>query len=229
MNAVTSSSSHADTAPLSIAAVLFDFDGTLADTAPDLHRALNRQLHIHGRPPVTLHAVRHLVSRGARGMVTAGFGITDAHPDYAKLRDEFLDLYEADLIVDTRLFDGMESVLQELDRRRLPWGIVTNKARRFAWPIFIQMGLTERAGVLVCGDTTAHAKPHPAPLQYACQVLAVPSGQCLYVGDDERDAQAARSAGMPFASALYGYLASDPATWDVDWAVSTPLDLIGLL
>jgi phosphoglycolate phosphatase len=212
-----------------IQAVLFDFDGTLADTAPDMHRALNRQLTRYGRNEVPLSAVRNQVSRGARGLVTTGFSINESDPDYAALRDEFLDIYARDLVVDTCLFDGMDAVLTTLESRRVPWGIVTNKASRFALPIFAQLGLMERAGVLVCGDTTPHAKPHAAPLLHAAQTLGVTPAACLYVGDDERDAHAARNAGMQFASALYGYLASDPANWDVDWAVDSPEQLLALV
>jgi N-acetyl-D-muramate 6-phosphate phosphatase len=207
------------------AAIFFDFDGTLADTAPDMHRALNVQLRQHGRSEVPLSAVRSQVSRGARGLVTTGFGISDQHADYAKLRDEYLDIYEQALVVDTCLFAGVSELLAHLDSKRLPWGVVTNKARRFAWPIFQQLGLIERADVLVCGDTTPHAKPHPAPLLYAANAIGVAPKQCLYVGDDERDALGARNAGMYFATALYGYMATDPALWDADWAVAKPREL----
>lgn len=210
-------------------AVLFDFDGTLADTAPDMHRALNRQLCRHGRTEVPLSAVRNQVSRGARGLVTTGFAISEQDPKYLALRDEFLAIYESDLVVETRLFDGMEAVLATLEMRGTPWGIVTNKARRFALPIFDQMGLSARAAALVCGDTTSHAKPHAAPLLHAADVLGVSPHACLYVGDDERDAQAARNAGMHFASALYGYLASDPTTWGSTWSVNEPRELLALV
>jgi N-acetyl-D-muramate 6-phosphate phosphatase len=194
-----------------------------------MHRALNRQLTSHGRHEVPLAAVRSQVSRGARGLVTTGFAISDQDPSYSSLRDEFLDIYERDLVVDTRLFDGMEAVLASLDARGMPWGIVTNKASRFALPIFARMGLTSRAGVLVCGDTTPHAKPHAAPLLHAAAALCVSPAACLYVGDDERDAQAARNAGMHFASALYGYLASDPNTWGEAYPVATPHELLALV
>jgi phosphoglycolate phosphatase len=178
-----------------------------------------------------LHAVRHLVSRGARGMVTAGFGITDAHPDYAKLRDEFLDLYEADLIVDTRLFDGMESVLQELDRRRLPWGIVTNKARRFAGPMVQALPPLAGAATLVCGDCTPHTKPHPAPLLEAARRLALDPAHCVYVGDDARDVTAGHAAGMRTVAVAWGYLGPGAVLheWRAGHVIHAPAELLNCL
>jgi phosphoglycolate phosphatase len=151
-------------------------------------------------------------------MLGAGLGMTREHPDWEMLKDAFLDYYEAAIAVHTRLFAGAERVLAEIERRRLAWGIVTNKAGRFTLPLLEHLALSSRANVIVCGDTTAQAKPHPAPLLHAAARLGLDAGNCVYVGDAERDVAAARAAGMASLVARYGYIASDvvPESWNPD-------------
>ena len=212
-------------------AVLFDLDGTLADTAPDLGGALNRMRQRRGLDPLALEALRPHASSGARGLIGAGFSIAPGHVDYDSLRDEFLDEYEAHLMRDSILFDGVPALLDAIEARGLAWGIVTNKGARFTLPLVGLLGLDARAGCVVCGDTTPHAKPHPAPLLEAARRIGLAPGQCVYVGDDERDMQAARSAGMGAIIAGYGYLGSaTPASdWDADHIIDSPTGLLGLL
>ena len=214
-----------------LAAVLFDLDGTLVDTAPDLAYALNLQRRARRRPEVPLSRLRPFVSQGARGMLREGFGLTPEHADYAALREEFLDLYAANLCRESRLFHGMPEVLEQLETRRIPWGIVTNKLQRFTLPLLEALGLSERAACIVCGDTTPYTKPHPAPLLAASTWLALEPAACVYVGDDERDVQAGHAAGMVPIVALYGYLGADkpPRQWGAEHYISAPLDLLNLL
>lgn len=213
-----------------IRAVLFDLDGTLADTAPDLCGALNRLRMERGLEPVPLELTRPHTSSGARGMIWAGLGIAPDHPEFEALRTRFLDLYEKNIHVDTRLFPGMAELLALLEQRRLAWGIVTNKPSRFTRPLIQSMGLTDRAACIVSGDTTPHAKPHPAPLLHAAAEIELPPAACLYLGDDIRDVQAARAAGMPVIAAAFGYLGeSDPDTWEADGVIHHPLDVLNFL
>jgi phosphoglycolate phosphatase len=209
-------------------AVLFDLDGTLADTAPDLGLALNLMRAARGLDSVPITELRIHASSGARGMIGAGLGVSPEHPDYAGLRDEFLDLYERNLKRDTGLFAEVEELLDALDDLGLAWGIVTNKAERFTLPLVRLLGLADRAGCVVGGDTTPHAKPHPAPLLEAARRLNVEPGLCLYVGDDARDVMAARAAGMRAVVAGYGYLGAGPGPehWGADAIVARPLDLL---
>jgi len=206
-------------------AVLFDLDGTLADTAPDMARTLNLLLARRGRPPVALAAVRPHVSKGARGMIVEGFGIGADHPEFPALREEFLGLYAENLDVDTRLFPGMDGLLDRLDAEGIAWGVVTNKHERFARPVLEALGLDDRSHVLVGGDTCARAKPFADPLLHACEALGIAASKSLYVGDDERDVQAARAAGMKVIVAGYGYLGDGvPAVqWGADAIVDSPL------
>lgn len=212
-------------------AVLFDLDGTLADTAPDLGGALNRMRERRGLEPVAIDTLRPHASSGARGLIGAGFGIVPGHADYEAMRVEFLDEYEAFLMRDSVLFDGVPDLLDALEARGLAWGIVTNKVARFTLPLVGLLGLDVRAGCVVCGDTTPHAKPHPAPLIEAARRIGLTPDQCLYVGDDERDMQAARGAGMGAIVAGYGYLGSTtPHTeWDADHIIDSPQGLLNLL
>jgi len=212
-------------------AVLFDLDGTLADTAPDLSGALNRMRERRGLAPVAVDALRRHASSGARGLIGAGFGIAPGHADYEPMREEFLAQYEAHLMLESTLFEGVPTLLDAIEARGLAWGIVTNKVERFTLPLVDLLGLGRRAGCVVSGDTTAHAKPHPAPLLEAARRLDVAPGHCLYVGDDERDMQAARGAGMCAIVAGYGYLGSGtpPADWDADHIIDSPTALLTLL
>jgi len=204
--------------PQVIAAVLFDLDGTLADTAPDMARTVNLMRARRGLAPVALELVRPHVSKGARGMICSAFEMTPDHPDYAAMREEFLELYGDNLCVDTRLFPGMEGLLAALEARAIAWGVVTNKFERFARPLMEGLGLGERAAVVVGGDTCPRAKPFPDSLLFAAAALGIAPMNTLYVGDDERDVQAARAAGMPVLVAGYGYLGdgSPPTEWNAD-------------
>ena len=215
----------------SIRAVLFDLDGTFADTAPDMARALNVIRFKHGLPALPLANIRPHVSRGARGMLDVGFGISPQQEEFAILRDAFYDEYQRNICVESALFDGMETLIGILEQRNIVWGIVTNKAARFALPIAQVLGFAERAACIVCGDTTAHTKPHPAPLLHAAQLIGIAPNDTLYVGDDQRDIQAAHSAGMFAVAATYGYISADidPHGWGADYTISTPTGLIPLL
>lgn len=206
-----------------IRAVLFDLDGTLADTAPDMARTVNLMRTRRGLAAVPLGQVRAYVSSGARGMVCSAFGITPEHPEFGGLREEFLALYGDNLCIDTRLFPGMEELLGSLEERAIAWGVVTNKFERFARPLIEALGLGARAAVLVGGDTCARAKPFPDPLIFAAQRLQVTPADALYVGDDQRDVQAARAAGMPVLVAGYGYLGDGPPahSWGADGIVDS--------
>ncbi len=214
-----------------VQAVLFDLDGTFADTAPDLGRALNRLRVEHGLEPLPIGIIRAHASSGARGLLKAGFGSTPESEGYDALRDRFLELYAENLCVETRLFEGIPELLSMIEARPLPWGIVTNKAKRFTEPLLRTLAIGHRAACIVSGDSTPHIKPHPAPLLRAAMLLGLAPGDCIYVGDDLRDVQAAHAAGMRFAAAGWGYLGDgvDPLTWDADAVVSHPREILDLL
>lgn len=210
-----------------IHAVLFDLDGTLADTAPDMARTVNAMREARRLPPVALAVVRPHVSKGARGMIGAAFGITPEHAEFAAMREEFLAVYAENLCVDTRLFPEMGELLDRLEDRGLAWGVVTNKFERLAQSVIDGLGLASRMAVLVGGDTCARAKPFPDPLLHAAEQLALKPASILYVGDDERDVQAARAAGMSVLAAGYGYLGDgpEPARWGADGVVASPAEI----
>lgn len=210
-----------------IRAVLFDLDGTFADTAPDLSYAVNCMRVARGLPPVAEEKTRPVTSSGARGLLGAGFGITPAHPDFAAMREEFLNLYEANLCRQTRLFDGMADLVIALAARSITWGIVTNKAERFAFPLMKLLGYDRRTACIIGGDTTAKMKPHPDPLYAASRTIGIATADCVYVGDDERDVQAGRAAGMKTIAVRYGYLnGSDPEQWRADAVIDTPMQTL---
>jgi phosphoglycolate phosphatase len=207
--------------------VLFDLDGTLADTAPDLARALNSVRAVDGLPALPPSSLRPVASMGARGLLGTGFGITLDDPRFIELRDRFLDFYQRDICVETALFPGIEEVLLEIERQSIPWGIVTNKAERFTGPLVEALNLHRRAACVVSGDTTPRSKPAPDSLLYASKTLGVPPADCLYVGDDERDVLAARAAGMKVIAAEYGYLSGgNPHAWGADAVIREPLELL---
>ena len=216
---------------MTVRAVLFDLDGTLADTAPDLAGALNALLEERRRPPVAVDAARPLTSSGARGMLRVGFGIDPGHAEYEPLKARFLDLYAERVCVATVLFEGMAELLAALDARAVRWGVVTNKAERFTRPLLEALTLIDRAACVVGGDTTARAKPHPDPLLHAARHMGIAASRCIYVGDDLRDIQAARAAGMPAIAAAYGYLGEngDPRTWGADAVIHHPLEVLNHL
>jgi len=207
--------------------VLFDFDGTLADSAPDLAAAMNRMREKRGLAPLAVDATRAYVSMGARGMLRIGFGMTPGDASYAAMRAEFLELYAEAICVHTRLFNGMSDVLAELGRRAIAWGIVTNKALRLTEQIVPALGLSPAC--VVGGDSTPHLKPHPAPLLLAARKLSLAPERCTYVGDDLRDIQAARAAGMRSIAVDYGYHGGEtpgPPTWNADAVISHPFQLL---
>jgi phosphoglycolate phosphatase len=212
-------------------AVLFDLDGTFADTAADLARALNRLLVEQGHAPLPAATLRPHTSGGARGLIQAGFGVSPERARYGPLRGRFLEIYAEDLCIDTRLFDGIPELLGEIEARDLPWGIVTNKAKRFTDPLMRLLGMDARAGCIVSGDSTPHIKPHPAPLLLAASLLSLPPEECVYIGDDLRDVQAARAAGMPVVAAGWGYLGegADPHAWAADAVLSHPREVLKLI
>ena len=213
-----------------VAAVFFDLDGTLADTAPDLAHAVNRMRSARGLPAVPLEVTRPVTSLGARGLLGAGFGVGPDHPEFAALRAEFLALYEEQICRETQLFPGAAGLLGALEARGLPWGVVTNKVERLARLLLENMGLAARAACIVGGDTTRYSKPHPEPLFAACRAAGVEPDACLYVGDDRRDVEAGRAAGMRVAAARWGYCnGGNPETWNADWIVERPGDILGLL
>ena len=211
-------------------AVLFDLDGTLADTAPDLGAALNQLLQEQGLAPLPMEMLRPHVSSGARGMIGAGLGITPADAAYADLQRRFLAIYQDALCVGTRLFAGMAEHLDELEARAIPWGIVTNKSQRFAIPLMEGLDLRQRCVCIVCGDSARRAKPHGHPMHLASAVMGIAPGDCIYIGDDERDVIAGRVAGMQTIVAGWGYLGDGkpPAHWGADAIAASPADILGI-
>ena len=217
--------------PLRVCAVLFDLDGTLADSAGDLALALNRIRESRGLAPVPPAELRPYASSGARGLLHRGMDVTQDHPEYPALRELFLANYEACLSETTTLFEGVSEALDAIEARGLRWGIVTNKFERFAMPVVAALGLAGRAAVVVGGDTTAHAKPHPAPLLHAAQAMRVSPSACVYVGDDLRDVEAGIAAGMATIVAGYGYMGvgGDPRRWPASGWIDQPRDLLDWL
>lgn len=207
-------------------AILFDLDGTLADTAPDLAAAVNHLRMVRGMEPTPYAILRPTASAGARGMIGAAFGLTPADEGYETLRLEWFDRYQCAMAVHSTLFDGVPELIDGLAAAGIAWGVVTNKPARFTDPLIPQIGLAH-AGCIVSGDTTPHSKPHPAPLFEGAQRLGIAPEQCWYVGDDMRDIEAGRAAGMVTVACAWGYCGSvEPATWGADYLVETPLDLL---
>jgi phosphoglycolate phosphatase len=211
--------------------VLFDLDGTLADTAPDLAAAANRQRAERGMPPLPVEQLRPLASHGARGLVGRALGLAPGDADYEAARLQFLSFYEQALCVHTRLFDGMAETLRRLEADGRRWGVVTNKASRFTTPLMERLALHERAAVVVSGDTTPHAKPHPAPIEHALAACAVASTRAVYVGDDRRDIEAGRAARVMTVVAAYGYLGTeaDVDSWGGDHVIDRPSALLACI
>lgn len=214
-----------------IRAVLFDLDGTLVDSAPDLAGAVDGMRVKRGLPSLPLVDYRPMAGAGARGMLGIAFGLAPDHPDFNDLREEFFVAYEGRLTQETQVFHGIPELLATLTQRGLPWGVVTNKASRFTVPLTQAMSLFRTAGAIVCGDTTPHAKPHPAPLLEAARLLGLDPACCMYVGDDERDIVAGLAAGMATVAATYGYLGqqSDVSRWGAHAVIHSPAELQQLL
>ena len=214
-----------------VQAVLFDLDGTLVDSAPDLAAAADKLRTDRGLPSLPYAAYRPMAGAGARGMVGVAFGLTPDDAGFVPLRDEFLANYERCLTERTFAFDGVADLLDRLQALALPWGVVTNKAMRFTTPLTQAMPLFASAAAIVGGDTTPHAKPHPEPLLEAARRMQVAPERCVYVGDDERDIVAGRAAGMHTVAATYGYLGAqtDVDRWGAHARINSPQALLQLL
>lgn len=218
-------------APKDCRVVLFDLDGTLVDSAPDLGGAGNDLRRRLGLEDLPLEVYRPMTGAGARGMLGVALGVPPEDPRFESLKTEYLDLYAARMTRNTRVFDGMEVVLSLLETAGRPWGVVTNKHSRFALPVLEASGLRQRSAVTVCGDTAERAKPFPDPLLLAARQLGQAPAACVYVGDDLRDVQAGRSAGMVTVAAAWGYLgAGEPIeAWGADHRVEDAAELLKLL
>jgi phosphoglycolate phosphatase len=213
-----------------IKAVLFDLDGTLIDSAPDLGAAADKMRTDRGLPSLPLEHYRPMAGAGARGMLGIAFGITPEHPDFPALREEFFRNYESCMTQRTYVFEGVVQLIASLAERGVAWGVVTNKSMRFTAPLTRAMPLFATAKAVVGGDSTPHPKPHPAPLLEAARQVGVQPIECLYVGDDLRDMQAGKAAGMGTVAATYGYLGStDVRDWGADVQIDTPMALLKLL
>ena len=211
-----------------IQTVLFDLDGTLLDTAPDLANALNATLRLNGLPPLPYEQIRPVVSHGGQALIKLGFELGPGHADFEPLKKQLLDYYQAHIAEQTSLFPGMSDVLNSIEKLDLNWGVVTNKPAWLTEPLMDALDLTRRASTIVSGDTLNERKPHPAPLLYACKVTGSKPDTCLYVGDAQRDIEAGHNAGMPTLVAMFGYLMAEdkPETWGATALVRQPSDIL---
>ena len=214
-----------------LACVLFDLDGTLLDTAPDMAKALNRLRLESGQAALPFDVVRPQVSHGSTGLLRLGFGLAPNEPGFEALRERFLALYSADLASGTRLFPRMIEILDFLEAENIPWGVVTNKPGWLTVPLLERLSLYSRCASVVSGDTVSQRKPDPAPLLHACHSIGIDPGQCVYIGDAERDIEAGRRAGMSTLIARYGYLSAteQPENWGADKILDAPDDLYSWL
>lgn len=213
---------------MDVKAVLFDLDGTLLDTAPDLAWALNQLRGQYQLEALTLEAVRPHVSHGVSRLVQAGFGIGKEAPNFGELRQQLIALYSQAIALHTKLFPGIEAVLSTLVTKQIPWGIVTNKTTQLTTQLLEALALPYKAGCVICGDTLERAKPHPEPVLHACQLLGVEPPETIFVGDARQDIQAGQAAGTKTLLALYGYLHSDdtPHDWSADGTIRHPLEIL---
>lgn len=214
-----------------VEAVLFDLDGTLIDSAPDLGAAADKMRTDRGLTSLPLEHYRHMAGAGARGMIGIAFGITPEHPDFEDMKEEFFVNYENCMTERTQIFEGVVDMVASLVALGMPWGVVTNKSSRFTDPLTSSMPLFATAGTIVSGNTTPHAKPHPEPLYEAARRLVVDPSRCIYVGDDERDIVAGLAAGMGTVAATYGYLGqqADISRWNAHLQIDSPIDLLKFL
>ena len=211
--------------------ILFDLDGTLADTAPDLAMALNRLLKEQGKPPLPFTAIRPMVSHGGVYMIVKAFALAEDDPDFPALRERFLSLYESALVAETRLFPGIAELLDQLEADGCTWGIVTNKLERLTFPLIEALELQQRAACIVCGDTLSWNKPHPAPMLHACQLVDRKPAESLYIGDAEKDVIAGNSANMYTLIARYGHIGDEekPEDWGADGIIDKPAEILDWL
>lgn len=211
--------------------VLFDLDGTLADTAPDLANALNQLLKEQGRAKLPFAEIRPTVSNGGNFMIRHAFQIDEKSDEFASLRHRFLEIYSMHLADETTLFPGMENVLAQLETDQITWGVVTNKLSWLTTPLMEALNLQRRAGCIVSGDSVEQSKPHPAPMLHACKLLNCKPYQTVYIGDAQRDILAGRNAGMQTLVALYGYIDKDeqPETWGANSMIKHPLEILDWL
>lgn len=214
-----------------VAAVLFDLDGTLIDSAPDLGAAADKMRTDRGLESLPLALYRPMAGAGARGMIAVAFGLTPDDARFSDLKEEFFRNYELRMTENTSVFDGVAELIAQISQAGLKWGVVTNKSARFTVPLTKAMPLFNTAQAIVSGDTTPHSKPHPAPLLEAARQLDLAPERCIYVGDDERDIVAGRAAGMPTVAAAYGYLGktADTDGWRADATIAAPGALLNLL
>jgi phosphoglycolate phosphatase len=207
--------------------IFFDLDGTLVDTAPDLAYALNQVMEQEGKSPLPYEAIRAVASHGCVGLLGLGFGIDKEHPQFAALQTRLLDIYQANLTRGSKLFNGMEKVIDKLDEIGIRWGVITNKPAYLTDPLMAGLGLNNRAACIVSGDTTANSKPHPEPMLHACKLADVDPAQCLYIGDAKRDIEAGKNVNMHTIVACYGYLGEEdkPESWQADAMIHHPSEL----
>lgn len=217
-----------NSAPRTIDAVLFDLDGTFADTAPDLAHALNHVLVHYGEAQLPLERIRPWVSHGAGALIRGGFGLHPEDAGFEPRRQRLIDHYRNQICRDTGLFSGMEALLDTLEQRAIPWGIVTNKPAALTDPLMQALGFAQRAACIVSGDTTPYSKPHPEPILHGCRQAGVAASRCLYVGDARRDIEAGRAAGARTLVALFGYIETDdrPEEWGADGLVERPAEIL---
>ena len=216
---------------MTIQAVLFDLDGTLLDTVPDLVYVLNQIRIAESLPALPVSTIRPIANLGSKAMVKIAFGMEESDPGFKRMREQFLGLYEKHLADSTRFFPNVEKVLDHLDERQIPWGIVTNKLTRHTQPLLKAMGVDHRPACVICGDSLKTAKPDPAPIRYACELLQQMPKHCIYLGDALTDVTASKAAGTKSLVALYGYIHGDddPFSWEADGYLEEPLELIQLL
>ena len=214
-----------------ISAVLFDLDGTLLDTAGDLGQALNQLLTTRKMAPIPQQIIRPVAGYGCAGLLKIGFDMDKDHPEFSPLCNELLDEYFNYFCTTTEFFPGMEKVLQHLEDNKLPWGIVTNKPKRFTTPLMKHLGLEQRAACIISGDTLKKSKPDPDQILHACELLAFDPATCVYIGDSKVDILASRAAGIPVLAALYGYIppGENPLSWEADGYINHPEEILDWL
>lgn len=215
----------------SVRAVLFDLDGTILDTAPDLGYTMNQLRKEHGLPELSMDIIRPIVSFGSKAMVKLALGIEETHPDFENIRQYFLNIYENNLALSTVFFPEMEAVLAYLDDKHIPWGIVTNKLTHHTTILLKALSFHHRPACIICGDSLATRKPDPAPILHACDLLKYKPQDCLYIGDCVTDVMASKAAGTKSLVALYGYIGNDenPLTWEADGYIKTPREILNWL